>query len=110
MATRSFTIKPVGEFSLMESALFGFGQRMRPTGVGARELRFDGVMRVAFCLDACQDQVGVELRQDERVVHAVMHGPGELDAIQRQVGPEGGPQRRLPHARSAPARRDRRGR
>jgi len=85
MATRSFTIKPVGEFSLMESALFGFGQRMRPAGVGARELQFDGVMRLAFCLDGYHDQVGVELRQDERVVHAVVHGPGELDAIQRQV-------------------------
>jgi hypothetical protein len=42
-------------------------------------------MRLAFCLDGYHDQVGVELRQDERVVHAVMHGPGELDAIQRQV-------------------------
>ena len=85
MRTRSFTIKPVGEFSLAESALFGFGQRMRPAGVGERLQQFDGVMRLAFCLDGYQDQVGVELRQDERVVRAEVYGPGELDVIQRQV-------------------------
>lgn len=85
MTTRSFTITPVGGFSLAESALFGFGQRMRPAGVGARELQFDGVLRLAFCLDGYRDQVGVELRQDEQGVRAVVHGPGELDAIQRQV-------------------------
>ena len=85
MRTRSFTITPVGEFSLAESALFGFGQRMGPAGVGAPVRQFDGVMRLAFCVDGYQDQVGVELRQDPRVVHAVVHGPGELDAIQRQV-------------------------
>jgi hypothetical protein len=85
MRTRSFAITPAGEFSLAESALFGFGQRMRPAGVGARVPQFDGVMRLAFCLDGYHDQVGVELRQDERVVYAVVHGPGELDAIQRQV-------------------------
>ena len=85
MTTRSFTIAPLGEFSLAESALFGFGQRMRPAGVGAREPQFDGVMRLAFCLDGYRDQVGVELRHDEQGVHVVVHGPGELDAIQRQV-------------------------
>jgi DNA-3-methyladenine glycosylase II len=85
MRTRRFTIKPAGEFSLAESALFGFGQRMRPAGVGARVAQFDAVMRLAFCLDGYHDQVGVELRQDERVVHAVVHGAGELDAIHRQV-------------------------
>lgn len=85
MTTRSFTIKPVGEFSLAESALFGFGQRMPPGGVSAREPQFDGVMRLAFCLDGYHEQIGVELRQDEQVVHAIVHGTGELDAIQRQV-------------------------
>ena len=85
MTTRGFTIIPVGEFSLAESAMFGFGQRMRPAGVGAREPRFDGVMRLAFCLDGFRGQVGVELRQDERGVHALVHGPGELDVIERQV-------------------------
>jgi len=85
MGTHSFTINPVGEFSLAESALFGFGQRMRPAGVGERVPQFDGVMRLALCLDGYRDQIGVELRQDEGVVHGVVHGSGELDAIQRQV-------------------------
>jgi len=85
MATRSFTIKPLGEFSLAESALFGFGQRMRPVGAGRREAHFDGIMRLAFCLDNHRDQVGVALRQDEQGVHAMVHGPGDLDAIEGQV-------------------------
>ena len=86
MGTRSFTITPMGEFSLEESAMFGFGQRMRPAGVGTREPQFDGVMRLAFCLDGGYvDQVGVELRQDDQGVHAVVHGEGPLDVIQSQV-------------------------
>lgn len=85
MRARSFTITPVGAFSLAESALFGFGQRMRPADVGARELQFDGVMRLAFCVDGYRDQVGVELRQDEQGVRAKVHGPGELDTIKAQV-------------------------
>ena len=95
--TRSFAIAPLGAFSLAESALFGFGQRMRPAGVGAQEPTFDGVMRLAFCVDGYRDQVGVELRQDARQgssgdaepdgaeVHAVVHGDAPLDAVQRQV-------------------------
>jgi DNA-3-methyladenine glycosylase II len=76
----------MGEFSLEESALFGFGQRMRPAGVGTRDPGFDGVMRLAFCLDCGYvDQVGVEVRQDEGGVHAVVHGDGPLDVIQDQV-------------------------
>ncbi len=85
MTTRRFTILPAGDFSLAESALFGFGQRMRPAGVGAHEPQFDGVMRLAFCRDDYRDQVGIELRQDGQGVHAVVHGGGELDAIRRQV-------------------------
>lgn len=85
MTTRDFTITPLGEFSLAESAMFGFGQRMRPAGVGAQDPQFDGVMRLAFCLDGNRDQVGVELRQDARGVHAAVHGPGEIEDIRRQV-------------------------
>jgi DNA-3-methyladenine glycosylase II len=85
MGTRSFTITPQGEFSLMESATFGFGQRMRPAGVGTREQQYDGVMRLAFCLDGFDHQVGVELRQDGGGVHGVVHGAGPLDAVQNQV-------------------------
>ena len=68
MTTRSFTMTPVGEFSLAESALFGFGQRMRHADVDAPGLQFDGVMRLALCLDGYRDQVGVELRQNEQGV------------------------------------------
>ena len=58
MATRSFTIKPLGEFSLAESALFGFGQRMRPVGASTREAHFDGIMRLAFCLTTIATRSG----------------------------------------------------
>ena len=53
----TFTIVPTGVYSLRESAKFGFGGRSAD--------RFDGVMRLAFCLDGYQRQVGVELRQDD---------------------------------------------
>ncbi len=74
---RSFTIVPRGPFSLEQSASFGFGQRA--------DEGFDGVMRLAFCLDNYRDQVGVELRQDADGVHSVVAGAGDLPAIERQV-------------------------
>ncbi len=58
-----FAITPSGPFSLAESVAFGFGQRD-----GAP---FDGVMRLAFCLDGYQRLVGVEVRQAD-----AMPGPG----------------------------------
>ena len=84
--TRSFLIRPLGAFSLRESAVFGFGQRM-PVGQRAASADdgFDGVMRLAFCFDGYTDQVGVELRQDDAGVHGVVHGAGDLDAVRRQV-------------------------
>jgi len=78
--TRGFTITPVGDFTLAESAMFGFGQRD-----GVTTAQYDGVMRLAFCLDDFSSQVGVELRQDEAGVQALVHGPGDLTAIERQV-------------------------
>jgi len=85
--TRSFLIRPLGAFSLRESAVFGFGQRMPvgPRAGPADDDRFDGVMRLAFCLDGYTEQVGVELRQGDAGVHGVVHGTGDLDAIRRQV-------------------------
>lgn len=78
--TRTFTIQPVGDFSLCEAARFGFGQRSRPAG------DFDGVMRLAFCLDGgFEQQIGVEVRHDDAGVHCVVHGAGDLAAIQRQT-------------------------
>ena len=72
-----FTIEPAGAFSLRESVQFGFGQRE------AEE--FDGVMRLAFCLDDFSGQVGVELRQDADGVHGVVHGSAETDLVRAQV-------------------------
>jgi DNA-3-methyladenine glycosylase II len=80
MERGSFTIRPDGPFSLAEAATFGFGQRAGGD--------WDGVMRLAFCLDGYRDQVAAEVRQDETgVVHAVVHGPpgAGLARIQSQV-------------------------
>src|SRR4051794_13765951 len=57
---------------------------MAPAG-GGTEPGFDGVMRLAFCRDDLGGQVGVELRQDADGVHALVHGGGDLAAIERQV-------------------------
>jgi DNA-3-methyladenine glycosylase II len=75
----TFTIVPTGAYSLRESAEFGFGGRSAD--------RFDGVMRLAFCLDSYRSQVGVELRQDKAGVHGVVHGANsrELPAVRDQV-------------------------
>lgn len=80
MASHTFCISPEGPFSLTEAALFGFGQRS--------DREWDGVMRLAFCLDGYTAQAGVEVRQDEAGdVHGTISGPGEVDvaAVQRQV-------------------------
>ncbi len=74
----TFTIVPRGPFSLAEAIGFGFGQR---------DAAADDVMRLAFCLDGYQHQVGVEVRQDEAGVHGAVHGPGgtDVDAVRQQV-------------------------
>ena len=56
MRLGSFTITPDGPFSLAEAATFGFGQRAGGD--------WDGVMRLAFCLDGYAGQVAAEVRQD----------------------------------------------
>ncbi len=76
----SFTITPTGPFSLAEAATFGFGQRDAAA--------WDGVMRLAFCLDGYEEQVGVEVRQDEAAdVQCAVNGPAgaDADAVRRQV-------------------------
>jgi DNA-3-methyladenine glycosylase II len=109
--TRTFTIAPDGEFSLAEAGRFGFGQRVDPersarhgvarreepaTGGGQRrpapsaerpvDAGWDGTLRLAFCLDGYERQVGVEVTQDASGrVHGVVHGGGGLAAIQAQV-------------------------
>ena len=80
MDSPTFTITPIGPFSLAEAATFGFGQRAD----GA----WDGVMRLAFCLDGYTAQVGVEVRQDDAgVVRGTVSGPAgtDIDAVRGQV-------------------------
>src|ERR1700722_16405321 len=67
MERRSFTITPDGPFSLAEAATFGFGQRAGGD--------WDGVMRLAFCLDGYAGQVAAEIRQD-----GAGQGPGAVQA------------------------------
>jgi DNA-3-methyladenine glycosylase II len=73
-----FTIVPRGPFSLAEAIGFGFGQRDATAG---------DVMRLAFCQDGYQHQVGVEVRQDQAGVHGTVHGPDgtDVNAVRRQV-------------------------
>jgi DNA-3-methyladenine glycosylase II len=72
-----FTIAPLGPFSLRELATFGFGQRLAPT--------FDGVMRLAFCVDGYDAQVGVEVRQDDAGVHGRVQGSADAAVVKAQV-------------------------
>jgi DNA-3-methyladenine glycosylase II len=84
MMSPTFSIVPRGPFSLAEAAAFGFGQR---EGAEREAGEPCTVMRLAFCLDGYTAQVGVEVRQDDEVVHGVVHGPADvdLDAVRGQV-------------------------
>lgn len=76
----SFSITPTTPFRLQESAEFGFGGRAADS--------FDGVMRMAFCLDGYADQVGVAVRQDaDGTVRGTVDGvgPDRVDAVRAQV-------------------------
>jgi DNA-3-methyladenine glycosylase II len=76
----SFVIQPAGPFSLEEAALFGFGQR--------HDDRFDGTMRLAFCVDGYTAHAGVALTQapDGSVRATVSAGSGgPVDVIAQQV-------------------------
>jgi DNA-3-methyladenine glycosylase II len=84
MPTESFFITPRGPFSLERAATFGFGQRENEG--------FDGVMRLAFCLDGYAGHVGVEVRQDasdtgDGIVRCTVQAAGEVDLarVQEQV-------------------------
>ncbi|MGI8776673.1 MAG: DNA-3-methyladenine glycosylase family protein [Acidimicrobiales bacterium] len=73
----TFTIEPRGPFSLEEANNFGFGQRSATT--------WDGIMRLAFCVDGYRDQVGVAVRQDDHGVHCSVEGSADLVTVRRQV-------------------------
>lgn len=73
----TFTLKPLGPFALEELAMFGFGQRS--------EQKWDGLMRLAFCLDDFTGQVGVEVRQDDGGVHGRFEGSSPVELVRGQV-------------------------
>src|SRR2546430_1025575 len=73
----TFTIEPLGPFSLQELATFGFGQRS--------EQKWDGVMRLALCLDDYSGHVGVEVRQDDDGVHCRYEGSTSPEPVKSQV-------------------------
>jgi len=78
----TFTIVPRGPFSLPELGTFGFGPH-QPSS-------WDGVMRLALCLDGYRDQVGVEVRQDRDgavtcVARAQAGHSLDLDTVRAQV-------------------------
>jgi DNA-3-methyladenine glycosylase II len=80
MERGSFTITPDGPFSLAEAATFGFGQRAGGD--------WDGVMRLAFCLDGYAGQVAAEILQDGTgTVHGAVQAPAGVDLgqVRRQV-------------------------
>jgi len=73
----AFTIVPRGPFSLHEAAIFGFGQR--------EAAEWDGVLRMAFCLDDLSSQVGVAVRQDQDGVHCSVSGSSSTPQVRSQV-------------------------
>ena len=83
--TRTARLDLLGPFDLREVALISFGDR--------DEASFDGVMRLAFCVEASlEQQVGVEVRQSGGSLELSVHdGPGgpagraDLDAVTAQV-------------------------
>ena len=76
-AMTTTTIEPRGPFSLRESATLGFGHR--------QDISYDGVLRMAFCVDGYAEQAGVEVRQDRDGVHVTIHGDSDPDAVTGQV-------------------------
>jgi DNA-3-methyladenine glycosylase II len=75
MPAESFTVRPRGPFSLAEAATFGFGQR--------DDGPFDGVMRLAFCVDGYAGHAGVEVRQDAEPPDGA--APGDAPAVRCTV-------------------------
>jgi DNA-3-methyladenine glycosylase II len=83
----TFTLPTQGPFSLEAAATFGFGHNTAT--------EFDGVMRLAFCLDgeggsgkdagSYETHVGVEVRQDGETLHCTANGSDDLDRIATQV-------------------------
>jgi DNA-3-methyladenine glycosylase II len=82
--TTTIQLDIVGPFDLREVAMMGFGHR--------DERSFDGVMRMAFCLDGDYErQVGVEAKQLGNRLEVLMQpagdplSAGEVGALRKQV-------------------------
>jgi len=73
----TFTVTPQGPFELRESALFGFGHHTSP--------RFDGIMRMAFCLDDYGGHAAVAVTQDDAGVHLACEGDGPAESMRDQA-------------------------
>jgi DNA-3-methyladenine glycosylase II len=71
------SIEPQGPFSLEEAAGFGFGQRAAEA--------YDGVMRLAFCVDGYRGQAAAAVRQDDLGVHVELQGEVDVDRARTQV-------------------------
>ncbi|RYZ30422.1 MAG: hypothetical protein EOP01_04545, partial [Propionibacteriaceae bacterium] len=72
--SRTTSLPVSGPYDLREVALMGFGHR--------DEASFDGVMRMAFCLDGDHErQVGVEARQEGDRVDLTLRPAGDLTAL-----------------------------
>ncbi len=68
----------LGPFSLREAALFGFGHR--------RESDFDGVMRLAFCVDDYYESTaGVALRQDGDALAMTIESAADPQVVAAQA-------------------------
>ncbi len=74
---RTATVPLSGTYDLREVALMGFGHR--------DESSWDDIMRLAFCTDDLEHQVGVAVRQRGQQLDLEVHGEGDLGAIAKQV-------------------------
>lgn len=93
---KTFTIEPLGPFSLLTASDHEFGPRAgsarspgppRSRGGGVRT-SWGGspVMRLAFCADTLDALAGVTLRQDGAgIVHGEMAGDADVDVVRAQV-------------------------
>ncbi|GAA4546907.1 DNA-3-methyladenine glycosylase 2 family protein [Pseudonocardia xishanensis] len=86
---QTFTLRPLGPFSLLEAGAFGRAAEPAGDWPGGGTLDpADGTLRLAFCRDDLGGQVGVALRADEGGVHGTVSGldPGDpVDPVRAQV-------------------------
>ena len=83
MSARTTTLTVTGPYDLREVALMGFGHR--------DESAYDGVMRMAFCLDGdLERQVGVAVREDGDTLELTVRPAGTRPRSRRRGRGRGG--------------------